>query len=89
GVTIRYHDGRPLGMLVGAVRRDRPRATTRPRTRPQDEPQDEPSLLSPFEIGTGTTHTPPASGTLYLKINDSPGELHDNAGRLEVRVSGS
>ncbi|MEE9603421.1 MAG: hypothetical protein V3V75_08960 [Thermoguttaceae bacterium] len=85
GVTIRYHDGRPLGMLLGAVWPDSRRAAGNRR----GEPAVKTPLLSPFEVGTGTTHTPAVSGTLYLKINDSPGELDDNKGSVEVRVSAS
>jgi hypothetical protein len=28
-----------------------------------------------------------ASGTLYLRINDSPAELKDNAGSLDIRIT--
>ncbi len=82
GVTIRYHDGRPLGMLLGVVRPGQPR-----RPRSGEELEGRSPFLAPFEIGTGTTLKPEVSGTLYLKINDSPGELDDNAGRVQVRVS--
>ena len=85
GVTIRYHAGRPLGMLLGVVRPDRQRAAEIP----VGEQASETPFLSPFEIGTDTTVAPAASGTLYLRINDSPGELNDNAGSLDVRVSAS
>ena len=34
----------------------------------------------------GTTLSPTQTGTLFLKINDSPGELDDNAGELKVEV---
>jgi hypothetical protein len=30
--------------------------------------------------------SPTESGTLFLKINDSPGELSDNAGEFKVEV---
>jgi len=74
GVSIRYWEGRPLGILLGAVRPDEYRV-------------DRPSpLLRPIVIGLGTTLVPQESGTLYLRINDSPGELADNAGTLSVRV---
>jgi hypothetical protein len=74
GVTIRYHRGRPLGMLLGTLWRP-------------DRPADSPlPFLAPFSIGTGTTLRPDKSGTLYLAINDSPAELDDNAGSLDVVV---
>jgi hypothetical protein len=75
GVTIRYHGGRPLGMLLAAVHPD-----------PYD-PARASSLLSPTEIGLGAELTPDESGTLYLRVNDSPAELADNAGTATVEVT--
>jgi hypothetical protein len=74
GVSIRYVDGQPLGILLAAVRPEGPRP-------------DQPSpLLHPLVVGLGGTLVPKQSGTLYLRINDSPGELADNAGTLSVRI---
>ncbi len=74
GVSIRYYKGRPLGILLGAIRPDQPKT-------------EGPSpLLKPTVIGLGATLTPPQTGTLYLKINDSAAELGDNAGQLKVQV---
>jgi hypothetical protein len=73
GVTIRYWHGRPLGQLLAAVRYDDPEATN--------------GLLHPIVAGLGTELTPERSGTLYLRVNDSPAELADNVGTLEVAVS--
>jgi hypothetical protein len=75
GVTIRYVHGQPLGKLLGAVRPDNFDATNH--TTP---------LAKPLPIGSGATITPEVSGTLYLRINDAPGELADNAGELTVTV---
>ncbi len=74
GVTIRYHNKMPLGKLLGAVRDDKnpPRGLT-PLARPQ-------------QIGLLRTLPCERSGTLYLKINESSAELHDNAGRMRVRI---
>ena len=44
-------------------------------------------LVSPKEIGMGGEFPIEAGGTLYLRINDSPAELDDNAGSLEVRIT--
>lgn len=71
GVTIDYHDGRPLGMLMGAID-----GATRGAT-----------LADEFEIGLGTTITPAASGTLYLRVNDSAAKLDDNRGQVNVTIS--
>lgn len=74
GVSIRYYQGRPLGVLLAAVR-------------PDAVATDSPSpLLTPIVVGLGTTWTPEKSGTLFFKINDSAGALSDNAGELKVNV---
>jgi hypothetical protein len=76
GVSIRYYRGQPLGILLAAVRPDRP------------EPNAPSALLRPISIGLGAELTPKQSGTLFLRINDSSGELSDNAGTLVVEVRG-
>jgi hypothetical protein len=74
GVSIRYYKGRPLGILLAAVHPDGP-------------PPSGPSpLISPTPIGLGQNLTPKLSGTLFFRINDSNGELADNAGSLSVEV---
>jgi hypothetical protein len=74
GVTIRYYAGQPLGILLAAVR-------------PDERRDDEISpLVHPQVIGLGATLKPEQSGTLYLRINDSPAELADNAGTLDVEI---
>ncbi|HVA49561.1 MAG TPA: hypothetical protein VNH11_24555 [Pirellulales bacterium] len=47
---------------------------------------DEPNWPAPVAIGLGGKLSPEKSGTLYLRINDSPAELADNAGSLEVHA---
>jgi hypothetical protein len=74
GVSIRYYQGRPLGVLLVAVRPDHPPANSTT------------ALIHPTVVGLGTTLSPSETGTLFLKINDSPGELDDNAGELKVEV---
>lgn len=75
GVTIHYHDGQPLGMLVGAIRDD-------------DEPLiDKSTPLAHFDlIGLGRTIRCQRSGTLYFRINESAAGLADNQGQLSVRI---
>jgi hypothetical protein len=70
GVTIDYYNGRPLGLLLGAV----------------DGRTDGTTLADMIEIGLGTTITPAVSGTLYLRVNDSAGKLHDNRGTLTATI---
>lgn len=74
GVSIRYYQGRPLGILLGAVRPDEPW-------------QGGPSpLIRPVVLGLEAALTPARSGTLFLRVNDSAAELDDNAGTLTVEV---
>ncbi|MHC4179068.1 MAG: hypothetical protein ACYSWU_16265 [Planctomycetota bacterium] len=73
GVSIRYYQGCPLGVLLAAVRPDQG-------TRGSSE------LLRPTVVGLATTLSPKESGTLYLRINDSAAELDDNAGELRVEI---
>ena len=74
GVSIRYHKSRPLGMLLGAVRPDEFTAG------------EIIAMTEPFAVARRATITPKKTGTLYLKINDSAGELGDNSGELSVRI---
>jgi hypothetical protein len=73
GVTIRYHNGRPLGMLLGAVGNEGGKATMTP-------------LASPEAIGLATRLKPEKSGTLYLSINEASSGLADNRGTLTVEI---
>lgn len=73
GISLRWHRGRPIGRLIAAQWVDRPVAG-----RPRFEPLAE---------GGSATFTAGVDGPLYLMINESPGELADNAGGLSVRVS--
>lgn len=74
GVTIHYYRGRPLGMLLAAVRAD------------EGHSKQMTPLAKPEPIGLAASFTPPISGTLYLKINESAADLGDNQGTLTVRV---
>ena len=74
GVSIRYYDEAPLGILRAAVRPDR------------HDPAALSALLQPDNVGLSYRLTPTESGTLYLRINDSGAELSDNAGTLTVRI---
>jgi hypothetical protein len=74
GVTIRYHRGRPLGMLLAAV---------------MPEAGGEyvfAEMPEPIPVGLGTTLTPEQSGTLYFKINESASDWGDNRGSLSVEI---
>lgn len=74
GVTIKYYRGRPLGMLLCAVRDDEDLS---PGTSP---------LIFPQPVGVGRDISFSSGGTLYFRINESPAALDDNRGELSVRV---
>ena len=76
GLTIRYVQGLPLGLLLAAVR-----------SNDFDPTQANTPLASPQPIGLNSILNPTHSGTLYLRINDAPGELADNSGSLKVTVT--
>jgi len=73
GISLRWYRGRPLGRLLAAQWIEQPE-----RGRPR------------FEIlaeGSRADFTAVADGPLYFKINESPGDLGDNAGSLTVDLS--
>lgn len=75
GITLRYHHGVPLGILLASVV-------------DEDKPPAAKSVLTtPDVIGMHVESPVERSGTLYLRINDSPAELADNAGELAVRIT--
>lgn len=78
GVSIRYMHGKPLGVLLAAVRPE-PNGSV-------GADAHAGGFLQPLVVGLGTTLVPKQSGTLYLRINDSPAELADNKGTVDVRV---
>lgn len=79
GVSIRYYRGRPLGMLLAAVRPDGDDALPLDGGTPS-------ALAAPISVGLAAELAPAQSGTLYFKINDSAGELRDNEGNVRVAV---
>jgi len=74
GVTIRYHNGKPLGVLMGAMRDD------------ENPLREDVNLAISGPLGLSRELTPRHSGTLYLRINESPADLADNAGQLKVKI---
>ena len=74
GITIHYHRGRPLGMLlaaVGDVTFDKDTITP---------------LANPTAVGTLSEITPVIAGTLYLSINEGAAGLGDNEGSVTVQI---
>lgn len=72
GVAIRYHGGRPLGIVQAAVLPARADKTF--------------PLFKPVDVGLEATFTPKQSGVLLLRINDHPGELAENQGKATVAI---
>ncbi len=73
GVSIQYYQGFPIGMLLAAVR-------------PDDSGYNRSPFLNPAPLGAHIRDRAASSGTLYLRINDAPNQLADNAGTLTVRI---
>ena len=74
GVTIRYHRGLPLGILLAVVR-------------PEEAVEGPSPFFYPHVVGLEGIIEPKHTGTLYLRINDFAGELADNRGKAKVTVS--
>jgi hypothetical protein len=73
GVTLRYHRGRPLGMLLASV----------------ESGQGSPfgtQLVHPQAVGLSAEIKSAAAGTLFLCINEAASGLADNQGTLEVEI---
>lgn len=88
GVTIEYHEGEPLGMLLGAIdtRTERRRGASDQQTDADPSAWGADGFAHPIAIGLARTLTPAASGTLYLRVNDAAGRLDDNRGSLTVTI---
>ncbi|MFA8016782.1 hypothetical protein [Bremerella cremea] len=74
GVTIHYWQGRPMGQLVGSLRPE-----------PWNGGAITP-LVKTNEVGLGTTLYPGTPSVLFLKVNESPAELSDNQGTIQVQI---
>ena len=75
GITIHYYKGKPLGILLGAIRDQNSRL------------EGLTPLATPFVIGQDLEIRPDSSGTLFLRINDSPTDLANNRGEFDVLVT--
>ena len=62
-----------MGILLGAIR-------------PEHQGTELTQLVQPKVIGSQQTLTSQVTGTLYLRINDSPAELADNLGEVNVKI---
>jgi hypothetical protein len=74
GITLHYHRGRPLGMLLAAIS-DHDKST-----------HNKTPLLTPQPVGLTADLTPATTGTLFLKINEASSGLADNSGTISVQI---
>jgi len=75
GISFQYVGGLPIGRLLGSVLSDEGDAVTRAR-----------SMLEEVPLGNRAEFVAPASGTLYLRVNDDWGSLADNRSSLRVTI---
>ena len=75
GISFRFHSGRPLGLLVAAVRASPPSGDSGRET-----------MVQVIPIGKQRRIVSKSTGTLYFRINDFPSELADNTGKADVIV---
>ncbi|QDU87156.1 hypothetical protein Pla175_05120 [Pirellulimonas nuda] len=80
GVTLEYFAGRPLGMLLAAIDQRESAGGE------GGSAWFEGSLLRPVGVGPEAELVPLHSGTLYLRVNDSPAAVAENQGELRVIV---
>ncbi|MCA9220849.1 MAG: hypothetical protein KDA71_11005, partial [Planctomycetales bacterium] len=74
GVTLRYHRGLPIGTLLAAVVDD------------STLPAGPSPLLTALAVGNRRVLQIERGGTLFLRVNDSPASLANNAGEVQVLV---
>lgn len=74
GVTVHYHRGRPLGMILGAVLDE------------SAPPQPMSAFVTGVPLGNGLEFTAKNSGILWLRVNEPAGGLADNQGQFTVEI---
>ena len=83
GITFRYFDRRPIGLVIGCLHTDANSATDKPL------PVLPTTMRKDFAIGRGCSFTASHTGTLYLRVNDAWNSLDDNRGAVSVTVERS
>ena len=78
GITLKYNQGRPLGELHATVLPAGKQTAEAAKTHDR--------IAEPIVIGITNVVTVPHDGTLCLRINESPANLLDNKGSLEISV---
>lgn len=77
GITIHYHRGRPLGMLLYAIGAREPAVGVRS------------PLLDPLALGDRIRIRPASDGVLFVRLNEPAGQLGDNDGSMQIDVGRS
>lgn len=77
GITLEYHRGFPVGQLLAAIDDRPPEGTATAGTS---------GLVLPQSIGARGTLVARQSGTVYLRLNDSPASLEENRGGVTVSI---
>lgn len=80
GISLRYANGHRLGLLLGMVGLDESQAAA------DLAEVTAPGRLEILPIGKQGTFNPPASGTLFLRLNDDSSEVWDNTGQVQVTI---
>ncbi len=83
GITFRYFDHRPIGLVIGCLHTNANSATDKPL------PVEPTTMRKDFAIGRGCSFMASHTGTLYLRINDAWNSLDDNRGDVTVTVERS
>lgn len=78
GVSIRYMDGKPLGLLIACIR------GATPVTKPTKPPHT--TMFDVIPLGRDRTFTAPVTGTLHVRVNEFWNELADNTGNVRVVI---
>ena len=74
GVTLEYHAGQPLGMLLAAIDPG------------GDSSERLAAFIAPIPVGSRMRLVAPQSGVLWLRLNDSPSRLRENEGEVRVTI---
>lgn len=75
GISFRYFEGRPLGMLLGCIRSE-----------DGESGGELDSMLKVEALGRGGVFTAPVTGTMYFRVNDEWNSLSNNRGEVTVRI---
>ncbi|MCA9194308.1 MAG: hypothetical protein KDB03_21210 [Planctomycetales bacterium] len=75
GVTLEYHNGRPLGELTMAI------------ASPFEQEQAFSAPLDSMAVGTMLNLSAPQSGEIVFRVNELQGDLTDNQGVLQIAIA--